>query len=172
MVLYRGVAAALQPIRTEEKARMHAYARSKHHHTPHGGWSPLMSRTKAPRIVVAGDDPRLLRFMHHKLGRAGFHVLPASDGEAALDLIYGYDPGLCLLDAALPLRNGWEILREIRDTGRHDLKVIVMTARFAETEVKDARHLGAAACLPRPFSIAELLHHVRAHIGHRPAATR
>ena len=151
---------------------MHAYAPSKHHHTPHRGWSPLMSRTQRPGIVVASHDPRLLRLMHHTLGRAGFHVLPASDGEAALDLIYGYDPGLCLLDAALPLRNGWEILREVRDAGRHDLKVIVMTARFAEAEVKDARHLGAAACLAKPFSIAELLHHVRAHIGHRPAATR
>jgi DNA-binding response OmpR family regulator len=151
---------------------MHAYAPSTHHDTLHRGWSPLMSRTKRPGIVVAGHDARLLRLMHHKLGRAGFHVLPASDGEAALDLIYGYDPGLCLLDAALPLRNGWEILREVRDAGRHDLKVIVMTARFAEAEVQDARHLGAAACLTKPFSIGELLHHVRAHIGHRPAATR
>ena len=131
-----------------------------------------MSRTQRPRIVVAGQNERLLRLMHHKLGRAGFHVLPASDGEAALDLIYGYDPRLCLLDAALPLRNGWEILREVRDAGHHDLKVIVMTARFAEAEVSDARRLGAAACLTKPFSVAELLHHVRAHIGHRPAATR
>ena len=60
-----------------------------------------MSRAHRPRIVVAGQNARLLRLMHHKLGRAGFHVLPASDGEAALDLIYGYDPRLCVLDAAL-----------------------------------------------------------------------
>jgi DNA-binding response OmpR family regulator len=151
---------------------MHAYAPSKHHHTLHRGWSPLMSRAQRQRIVVAGQNARLLRLMHHKLGRAGFHVLPASDGEAALDLIYGYDPGLCLLDAALPLRSGWEILREVRDAGHHDLKVIVMTARFAEAEVADVRRFGAAACLAKPFSAAELLHHVRAHIGHRPAATR
>src|SRR6478672_580452 len=151
---------------------MLAYALSKHHHTARSGWSPLISSARRPRIVVAAGEPRLLRLVHHKRGRAGYHVLPAADGEAALDLIYGYDPQLCLLDAALPLRNGWEILREVRQAGRHDLKVIVMTARFAEAEVKDARHLGAAACLAKPFSVAELLHHVRAHIGHRPAATR
>jgi DNA-binding response OmpR family regulator len=151
---------------------MHAYAPSRHHHTLNRGWSPLMSRTQRPRIVVAGQNARLLRLIHHKLGRAGFHVLPASDGEAALDLIYGYDPRLCLLDAALPLRNGWEILRELRDSGRSDLKVIVMTAQVAEAEVADVRRLGAAACLAQPFSVAELLHHVRAHIGHRPAASR
>jgi len=42
-----------------------------------------MSRTMRPRIVVTGDDVRLLRFMHHELGRAGYHVLPATDGGAA-----------------------------------------------------------------------------------------
>jgi DNA-binding response OmpR family regulator len=131
-----------------------------------------MSRSKRPRIVVAGDDMRLLRYMHHRLGRAGYHVLPATDGEAALDLIYGYEPRLCLLDAGLPLRGGWEIVRELRGTGRHELKVIVMTARFAEAEIADARRFGAVACLAKPFSVAELLHHVRAHIGLRPGATR
>ena len=151
---------------------MHAYAPSKHHHTPHAGWSPLMSRSKRPRIVVAGDDMRLLRLMHHKLGRAGYHVLPAGDGEVALDLIYGYDPRLCLLDATLPLRGGWEIVRELRDAGRHDLKVVVMTARSAEAGIAEVRRFGAAGCLAKPFSVPELLHHVRAHIGHRPGATR
>jgi PleD family two-component response regulator len=73
---------------------MLAYAPSKHHHTPHAGWSPLMSRTKRPRIVVAGGEARLLRLLHHMLGRAGYHVLPAADGDAALDLIYGYEPQL------------------------------------------------------------------------------
>jgi len=48
----------------------------------------------------------LLRLMHHKLGRAGYHVLPVTAGEAALDLICGYDPLLRLLDASLPMRNG------------------------------------------------------------------
>lgn len=156
----------------DEGPAMHAYAPSKHHHTPLSGWSPLMSRSKRPRIVVAGDDMRLLRYMHHRLGRAGYHVLPAADGEVALDLIYAYDPRLCLLDAALPLRGGWEIVRELRDAGRHDLKVIVMTARGAGAQVADAHTSGAAACLAKPFSVGELLHHVRAHTGHRPGATR
>jgi len=155
-----------------KKATMPAYTPSKHHHTDRAGWSPLMSRTMRPRIVVAGDDVRLLRFMHHKLGRAGYHVLPATDGEAALDLIYGYDPRLCLLDASLPIRNGWEILRQVRDAGRHDLKVIVMTARCVEAEIAQVRRFGAVACLAKPFSLAELVHHVRHHVGPERPATR
>lgn len=151
---------------------MLAYAPSKHHHTPRSGWSPLMSRAKRPRIVVAGDDARLLRLMHHKLARAGYHVLPATDGEAALDLIYGYEPQLCLLDAALPLRSGWEILREMRDVGSRDLKVIIMTARSVEAEIAHVHRFGAAACLAKPFSVAELMRHVRDHVGHRSIATR
>jgi DNA-binding response OmpR family regulator len=151
---------------------MLSYAPSKHHHTTHAGWSPLMSRSSRSRIVVAGDDARLLRFMHHKLGRAGYHVLPATDGEAALDLIYGYDPGLCLLDASLPVRNGWQILREVREAGRHDLKVIVMTARCVDAEIAQVRRFGAAACLPKPFSVGELLHHVRSHAGPGQRSTR
>lgn len=151
---------------------MPAYTPSKHHHTNRAGWSPLMSRTMRPRIVVAGDDVRLLRFMHHKLGRAGYHVLPATDGEAALDLIYGYDPRLCLLDASLPMRNGWEILRQVRGAGRHDLKVIVMTARCVEAEIAQVRRFGAVACLAKPFSLAELVHHVRHHVGPERPATR
>src|SRR6478736_8810484 len=66
---------------------MLAYALSKHHHTARSGWSPLTSSARRPRIVVAAAEPRLLRLVHHKLGRAGYHVLPAADGEAALDLI-------------------------------------------------------------------------------------
>jgi two-component system, OmpR family, copper resistance phosphate regulon response regulator CusR len=149
---------------------MLSYARSRHHHATHAGWSPLMSRTNRSRIVIAGDDMRLLRLMQHMLGRAGYHVLPATDGEAALDLIYGYDPRLCLLDASLPLRSGWQILREVREAGRHDLKGVVMTARCVEAEIAHVRRFGAAGCLAKPFSVAELLHHVRAHTRHRPAA--
>lgn len=151
---------------------MLSYAPSTHHHAPHTGWSPLMSRTKRPRIVVAADERRLLRLLHHKLGRAGYHVLPATDGEAALDLIYGYEPQLCLLDAALPLRNGWEILREVRQVGSLDLKVIIMTARSVEAEIPHVHRFGAAACLAKPFSLPELVSHVRQHVRHRPAATR
>lgn len=151
---------------------MLAYALSKHHHTARSGWSPLISSTRRPRIVVAAGEPRLLRLVHHKLGRAGYHVLPAADGEAALDLIYGYEPQLCLLDAALPLRSGWEILREVRQAGSRDLRVVIMTARSVEAEIAHVHRFGAAACLAKPFSVPELMRHVREHVGHRPSASR
>jgi DNA-binding response OmpR family regulator len=146
---------------------MLSYAPSKHHHTPHAGWSPLVSRTKRPRIVVAGSEARLLRLLHHKLGRAGYHVLPAADGDAALDLIYGYDPQLCLLDATLPVRSGWEVLRQVQQVGSRDLKVIMMTARSVEAEIAHVHRFGAVACLTKPIDLAELFSHVHLHLGRR-----
>ncbi len=147
---------------------MLSYAPSKHHHTPHAGWSPLISRTKRPRIVVAGGEARLLRLLHHKLGRAGYHVLPATDGEAALDLIYGYEPQLCLLDAVLPpVRSGWEVLREVRQGGSRDLKVSMMTARSVEAEIAQVHRFGAVACLPKPIHLPDLFSHVHLHLGRR-----
>jgi DNA-binding response OmpR family regulator len=110
--------------------------------------------------------------VHHKLGRSSYHVLPAADGEAALDLIYGYEPQLCLLDAALPLRSGWEILREVRHAGSRGLRVVIMTARSVEAEIAHVHRFGAAACLAKPFSVPELMRHVSEHVGHRPSTSR
>lgn len=127
-----------------------------------------MSRTKRPRIVVAGGEARLPRLLHHKLGRAGYHVLPATDGEAALDLIYGYEPRLCLLDAVLPpVRSGWEVLREVRQGGSRDLKVSMMTARSVEAEIAQVHRFGAVACLPKPIHLPDLFSHVHLHLGRR-----
>jgi len=103
---------------------MLSYALSKHHHTPHADWSPLVSHTNRPpdrrgRQRGAPSPPSPPQARPGRLPRAA----PA-DGDAALDLICGYEPQLCLLDATLPVRSGWEVLREVQQVGSRDLKVI------------------------------------------------
>lgn len=110
--------------------------------------------------------------MHHTLGRAGYTSCPPPTARPPSTSSTATTLRPCLLDASLPMRNGSEIMREVRDAGRHDLKVIVMTARCVGAEIAQVRRVGAVACLARPFSLAELVHHVRAHVGPERPATR
>jgi DNA-binding response OmpR family regulator len=132
----------------------------------HGAWSPLTIGAKTPpRIVVADDEPHLLRLLQHKLERAGYEVWTARDGQIALDLAYEWDPDLCLLDVMMPRRDGWDVLRELRAgiTGR-EVKVIMLTALAGDRDITKGFDLGADAYLTKPFRPGTLLTQIRAHL--------
>jgi two-component system KDP operon response regulator KdpE len=87
-------------------------------------------------------------------------VIPATDGEAALHLFYEHDPDVVVLDVAMPGKNGFEVLQEIRRTS--DVPVIMLTARTEEIDQVRGLELGADDYVVKPFSHLALLARVKA----------
>ena len=111
-----------------------------------------------PLLFVADDDPLLLGLLEHKLKGAGYRVETAEDGQAALDGMRRTRPNAVVLDALMPVMDGFETLRRIQaDPVLRSTPVVMLTALRQEEHVLNALKLGAADFLAKPFSPDELL---------------
>src|SRR2546421_10228598 len=115
---------------------------------------------KDTRVLVVDDDPDIRRLLRELLERAGFEVLDAPDGKAALREVFERRPDLVVLDVTMPELDGWKTLERIRDVS--DVPVMMLTA--AASEVEKVRALGAGAddYVVKPFGRQELVARVQA----------
>ena len=112
------------------------------------------------RILIAEDEPRIVRFLVRGLEAAGHATGSTGDGNLALELALtgGFD--LMLLDLGLPGRDGFAVLTELR-ARRSQLPVIVLTARDAPADIVAGLDGGADDYMSKPFRLDELLARVR-----------
>jgi DNA-binding response OmpR family regulator len=111
-----------------------------------------------PLIVCADDDEDILSLVSLRLERAGFRVIKAVDGDAALEAVRAHKPILAVLDVMMPRRTGYEVLASLRaDQAYAGLKVILLSARVQESDVERGIDAGADAYLAKPFKAGELL---------------
>src|SRR6266581_4376164 len=116
-------------------------------------------------VLVADDEPHLLRLVKFRLERDGYDVVTATDGQSALQSVYDHRPDLCLLDVVMPRRSGWEVLTELRaDARSRDLKVIMLTARATDADIETGQRLGADDYITKPFSGQDLRARVAAQL--------
>jgi len=127
-----------------------------------------------PYILVADDDPLMLKSLQIILRKAGFLVLTVSDGVAALEQMRSEKPALAILDVMMARLNGLDLCRTIKsDTGLCDVKVFLLTARAMPSERQQGLEAGADDYITKPFGNAELVSRVRQAIGApAPAAPR
>lgn len=121
-------------------------------------------------ILVVEDDPSLLAGLALNLRKAGYRVVTAADGEAALASFESERPDLVLLDLMLPGVDGLDILSRIRSSDA-SLPVVVLTALGGEEDKVRGLDVGANDYVTKPFSIAELLARVRAALRASIAAS-
>jgi DNA-binding response OmpR family regulator len=120
------------------------------------------------RVLVADDEPHLLRLVKFRLEREGYDVLIATDGDEALGLARRERPDLCVLDVMMPKRSGFDVLRELRaDPECAGMKVIMLTARAHDRDVDAGFALGADDYITKPFSPQELRVRVSTHLAQR-----
>jgi DNA-binding response OmpR family regulator len=119
-----------------------------------------MMPAKNTTLVVADDDPGLLRLMTRNLQLEGFDVLAASDGQQALELIENTAPDLVLLDVMMPRMDGFTVCSRVREFSA--VPIIIVTARGQDQDKVRGLDLGADDYLTKPFSVEELLARVRA----------
>ena len=115
-----------------------------------------MSRT----ILVVDDEPRIVELARDYLEHAGFRVITASDGRAALDTVRHDRPDLVVLDLGLPGLDGLDVTRELRRDG--SIPIVMVTARDDELDKLLGLELGADDYLTKPFSPRELVARVKA----------
>ena len=115
---------------------------------------------KRETVIVADDDPRLLRLVQFNLQQAGYRVLTAPDGNRALRLAEGENPDLLLLDVRMPLMDGLEVCRRVRNFST--VPIIMVTAKDSEEDKVAGLDAGADDYLTKPFGAPELMARVRA----------
>lgn len=118
-------------------------------------------------ILIADDDPKLLRMLQRTLAYEGFRVFSAGDGNAALAEMQAHRPDLIVLDWLMPGLDGIGVLERLRAAGDRTL-VLMLTARDAVENRVEGLESGADDYLVKPFAPAELLARVHALLR-RPA---
>lgn len=113
------------------------------------------------RILLAEDDVRIANFITKGLRENAYAVDVSADGEDALyqTAINSYD--VIVLDVMMPLKNGFEVCRELRKGG-NKTPVLMLTARDATEDKISGLDTGADDYLTKPFEFAELLARLRA----------
>ena len=110
------------------------------------------------RILLADDDPGVRESLAAALRSDGYFVIPAKDGQEALDMIAVSEVDLVLLDLNMPVKNGWDTFERL--TAEHPLlPVIVVTAR--PNQLFTAVGAGVGALLEKPLDIPTLLQTIR-----------
>ena len=120
------------------------------------------------RILIAEDEPHIVRFLVKGLQAEGYATTAAEDGDEALRLARSGAFDLMLLDLGLPRRDGLRVLGEMR-RARVSMPVIVVTARGSSEDIVTGLDSGADDYLSKPFRLAELLARVRARLRPAPA---
>ena len=116
----------------------------------------------AKRILVAEDDPVTCRFVVSLLEDKGYEVLVAEDGERAADVAVEARPDLIVSDLVMPYRDGFELLRAIRNDPRiKATPLILLSMRDREEDIVRGFEHGADDYVVKPFNAREFLARVR-----------
>jgi len=115
------------------------------------------------RILVIDDEPDIVELIRYNLGKEGFAVSTAPDGEEALRSIKTGDFALIILDLMLPGIQGMELCRILRnDQKTKNLPIIMLTAKTEEVDRILGLEMGADDYLTKPFSPRELIARIKA----------
>ena len=119
----------------------------------------------AARILLADDEPALIRSVTYALEREGYEVDAVSDGSAALERTRTGEYDLAVIDVMMPGMSGLDVCREIRRES--PLPIILLTARDSEIDTVVGLEAGADDYVSKPFSVAELMSRVAALLRRR-----
>jgi len=114
------------------------------------------------RILIADDEADIRNLIKISLEENGYDVLAVQNGKEAFDLLMSEKIQLAILDVMMPVMDGFNLLRKIREFST--IPVIMLTARTDEMDKVLGLGLGADDYLSKPFSVAELIARVGAHL--------
>jgi DNA-binding response OmpR family regulator len=125
-----------------------------------------------PKILVVEDEPDAAELVEFNLKAAGFDVVMAGNGSAAIERARMHVPDLILLDVMLPEVDGLEVCKILRrDPATSPIPIIMLTARAAELDRVLGLELGADDYMTKPFSPRELVLRVKNLLRRRQSDT-
>lgn len=118
------------------------------------------------KILIAEDNRVNLRMLTFTLNKGGHEVVPASDGQEALDRLSEAEVDLLIADIDMPNMDGITLLKHLRALDSYrNLPVIVLTASGEDEDYMTAREAGANDVLTKPTSSYELFETVNKMLG-------
>ncbi|HEX8960909.1 MAG TPA: response regulator [Geobacteraceae bacterium] len=115
------------------------------------------------QIIIADDEPHVVRALSFVLAKEGFSVAVVANGEDALARIREEKPKLVFLDLIMPKRTGVEVCKVIRSEPEiKDTHVIILTCKGQELDRQNSFTAGADEFMTKPFSPKEVVARVRA----------
>jgi DNA-binding response OmpR family regulator len=106
-----------------------------------------------PLVLVADDDEDIVQLVVLRLGRSGYDVVSATDGESAVELAMARCPDLVVIDVAMPRLDGLEITRILRARDETaSIPILLLTARTRGIDVELGLAAGADDYVTKPFS--------------------
>ncbi len=109
------------------------------------------------KILVADDEPDVLKVIGFRLSSKGYEVILATNGQEALEKINEQKPDLILLDYRMPYLNGFEVCQHVRENkSLKNIPIIIITAGLSTLTNEDIALVCADAWISKPFDIEEL----------------
>ena len=113
--------------------------------------------TKSASVLVVDDDPEIVAMLSTRLGKRGYTVTTAGDGNKAIELAKKSRPDVVLLDVMMPGKSGWEVARALKqDPETQDVKIVMVSAIGEKTNEITAPIYGADAHVDKPFEFEHL----------------
>ncbi len=103
-------------------------------------------------ILVVEDDAKIRQLVKIYLEKEGYEVWEAGDGEMGMDMFLKRFHCLIILDLMLPKMNGIELCKQIRQDWKHDVPIIMLTAKIREEDRVAGLQAGADDYVIKPFS--------------------
>lgn len=114
------------------------------------------------RVLIAEDEPAIAMSLEFLMRSSGHETCIAGDGEEALRLAAVFRPDLIILDLMLPTLSGLEVCRALRScVEARRTKILMLTARGAESDLERGQSAGVDAYQIKPFSTQDLMAQVR-----------
>lgn len=112
------------------------------------------------KIIFAEDSTDIAKLVVYRLEKQGYNVIHFPTGEGVTEAVFSQNPDLVLLDIMMPIKDGIQILQEIREKDK-TLPVVLFSAKSNETSIIEGFDYGASEFIPKPFSTNELLSRIK-----------
>ena len=112
-------------------------------------------------VLIVEDDNNIAELLRLYLEKEGYATLVASDGGAGLEQFRQHHPDIVLLDVMMPVMDGWEVCRAIRQTDKKT-PIIMLTAQGETTDKVSGLKMGADDYITKPFEMKEVLARIEA----------
>ena len=127
---------------------------------------PMSSNGNSPTILLVEDNEDNRRIYVTILAHAGYRVLEAVDGEAALSVARAELPDMILMDVSIPKIDGWEATRRLKaDPATSGIPIVALTAHALASDREKAMDVGCDGYIPKPAEPRLILAEVERRVG-------
>lgn len=118
------------------------------------------------RILIADDEPDILKVITFRLTKLGYEIILAVNGQEAIEFAQRHKPDLILLDYRMPILDGLEACRKIKENeATKKIPIIFMTASSASIDMSNVKKVFGDDFIKKPFEAEDLLDKIKKFIS-------